>query len=201
MASSVDDPYASRVVSQSASSTCEGELRQVASRGNYNLTEADYLQIVAGKTAALMSCCCRLGAHYAGAAPEVCDALARYGHDLGVAFQIADDVLDLLGDEATVGKSLGTDLLKQKATLPLIRLLQTVSPAERGELIAVLSDSDEHHRVTLHPWLDHSDAIAYAQDKARWFTQQAAAELAPLPATAAKESLLGLTGFVIQRRQ
>jgi octaprenyl-diphosphate synthase len=201
MASSVDDPYASRVVSQSASSTCEGELRQVASRGNYDLTEADYLQIVAGKTAALMSCCCRLGAHYAGATPEICDQLARYGHDLGVAFQIADDVLDLLGDEATVGKSLGTDLLKQKATLPLIRLLQTIGSSERTELIGILSNSDEHHRVTLRPWLDRSDAIGYAQDKARRFTRQAAAELASLPPTPAKDSLLGLTEFVIQRRQ
>ena len=68
-----------------------------------------------------------------GAEPAVCEALGRYGHDLGVAFQIADDVLDLVGDEAAAGKSLGTDLLKQKATLPLIRLLETVSPADRTE--------------------------------------------------------------------
>ena len=134
LASSLDDNFACRAISESARHMCEGELRQIESRGNYDLSEADYFEIIAGKTAALTACCCRLGAHYAGAEPAVCEALARYGHDLGVAFQIADDVLDLVGEEAAVGKSLGTDLLKQKATLPLIRLLGTVSPSERAEL-------------------------------------------------------------------
>ena len=134
LASSLDDNFACRVISESARHMCEGELRQIESRGNYDLSEADYFEIIAGKTAALTACCCRLGAHYAGAEPAVCEALARYGHDLGVAFQIADDVLDMVGEEAAVGKSLGTDLLKQKATLPLIWLLGTVSPAERVEL-------------------------------------------------------------------
>jgi octaprenyl-diphosphate synthase len=201
MANSVDDPFASRLIGQSARHTCEGELRQVQSRGNYDLTEAEYLEIVGRKTAALTSCSCRLGAHYAGAAPEVCDALARYGSDLGIAFQIADDLLDLLGDEATAGKSLGTDLVKQKATLPLIRLLQVVSPAERAELLAILSHSGNHHRAALRTWLDRFDVISYARQKATWFAQQATREVALLPATPARESLLGLTEFVVLRHQ
>lgn len=201
MASSVDDPFASRAIGQSARSMCEGELQQVQARGRYDLSEADYLKIIAGKTAALTSCCCQLGAHYAGATPEACASLARYGHDLGVAFQIADDVLDLSGDEATAGKSLGTDLLKQKATLPLIRLLQVVSPGERAELITALSRSGNHHRVTLRPWLDRFDAIDFARDRARWYTRRACEELAAFPATAARESLLGLADFVVMRHQ
>ena len=128
MVSSLDDSFACRLISETTRRMCEGELQQIENRGNFGLSESQYFEIIAGKTAALMACCCRLGAHYAGAKPEVCEALARYGYDLGVAFQIADDVLDLLGDEATVGKSLGTDLLKQKATLPLIRLLDVAAP-------------------------------------------------------------------------
>jgi octaprenyl-diphosphate synthase len=106
MAASLDDVYACKMIGDSTKMMCEGELRQVSGRGNYGLTEADYYEIIAGKTAALTSCCCRVGARYAGAEPAVCDAFARYGHDLGMAFQIADDVLDLSGDEDVVGKSL-----------------------------------------------------------------------------------------------
>ena len=90
----------------------------------------------------------------------------RYGHDLGVAFQIADDVLDMVGEETTVGKSLGTDLLKQKATLPLIRLLRTVDPSERAEITSALSRSGNHHRDILRPWFERHDAISYARERA-----------------------------------
>ncbi len=93
------------------------------------------------------------------------NALAQYGLDLGVAFQIADDLLDVLGDEATVGKSLGTDLVKQKSTLPLIRALQQAAtpPARRW---VVLFRSGNHRRQALRPWLNRFDAIAYARGQA-----------------------------------
>jgi geranylgeranyl pyrophosphate synthase len=96
---------------------------------------------------------------------------------------------------------LGTDLLKQKATLPLIRLLETVSPPDRVELISILSRSGNHHRDALRPWFDRSDAIAYARQQARLFTQRADAGLAALPATPALDSLRGLTDFVVTRHQ
>ena len=201
LASSLDDNFACRAISESARQMCEGELRQIKSRGNYDLSEADYFEIIAGKTAALTSCCCGLGSHYAGAELSVCEALSRYGHDLGVAFQIADDVLDMVGEEAAVGKSLGTDLLKQKATLPLIRLLHTVNPSDRGKLISALSGSGNHHRDVLRPWFERYDAISYARERARGFTRQACDELAGLPDTAACRSLSGLTEFVVDRRQ
>jgi octaprenyl-diphosphate synthase len=201
MASSLDDVFACRVVSESARSMCQGELQQVESRGNYDLTEVDYFEIIAGKTASLMACCCRVGAHYAGAEETVCEALAQYGYELGMAFQIADDLLDLLGDEAAVGKSLGTDLLKQKTTLPLIRLLGTVSAEERAELLAILSGAGNHHREALRPWLERSDAIAYAREKAHLLAQQAGRRIASLPGSAAHDSLRGLTEFVVTRHQ
>jgi octaprenyl-diphosphate synthase len=201
LASSLDDAYACRVISDSARRMCEGELKQIAGRGNYALSEEDYLAMIAGKTATLMACCCRLGAHYAGAGEATCEALARYGYDLGVAFQIADDLLDLVGDEAAVGKSLGTDLLKQKATLPVIRLLSSVTAAQRQEITSLLSRSENHHRDALQPWFAKHDAISYARGRAEWFSNQAGKELAGLIATPACESLLGLTEFVVNRRQ
>jgi octaprenyl-diphosphate synthase len=201
LASSLDDNFACRAISESARHMCEGELRQIESRGNYDLGEADYFEIIAGKTAALTSCCCGLGAHYAGADVPVCEALSRYGHDIGVAFQIADDVLDLVGEEVTAGKSLGTDLLKQKATLPLIRLLTAVSATERPELMSALSNSENHHRDVLRPWFERYDAIAYAREQARSYTRQACGELAILPRSDASKSLSALAEFVVNRHQ
>jgi octaprenyl-diphosphate synthase len=201
LASSLDDPFASRMVSESARNMCVGELRQIESRGDYGLNESDYFEIIAGKTAALTACCCRVGAYYAGAGQNVCDALARYGHQLGIAFQIADDVLDLSGNEEVVGKSLGTDLVKQKATLPLIQLLQSVDSDDRQKLVSVLSCSGNHHREALRPWFQRYDTIAYSQQKARWFSEQACGELAVLSNTPASDSLRGLARFVVDRNQ
>src|SRR5256885_1336802 len=83
-------------------------------RGNRDLTEGEYLGCIDGKAADLTGCCCRLGAVFAGAKPQITESLARYGRALGIAFQIADDLLDLIGEEQTTGKSLGTDVAQQK---------------------------------------------------------------------------------------
>ena len=198
--SAMDDGFACRTIADASRAMCEGELRQVASRGDYDLAEQQYFEIIVGKTAALTACCCRLGAHYAGAEPEAADALTRYGQELGTAFQIADDLLDVLGDEATVGKSLGTDLLKQKLTLPMIRMLGQATAAQRAELVGQLSGSDNHHREILRPWWDRSDAMAYTRDKAVQFSRRACQELAAIPPGAAKNSLHGLAQFVVNRQ-
>jgi octaprenyl-diphosphate synthase len=201
LASSVGDSYACRAIGEASRQMCEGELRQVASRGNYALTEEEYFAIISGKTAALIACSCRLGAHYAGAAAASVEALTRFGAELGTAFQIVDDLLDLLGDEATVGKSLGTDLLKQKSTLPLIRLLDQAAAGQREELLRLLSNSDNHRREALRPWWDRCDAVAYSRQQALGYTRRACEQLDSLPPSAARDSLCGLTEFVVSRQQ
>lgn len=201
MASAVDGSFACRAISEATRTMCEGELRQVASRGNYDLNEEDYLEIIANKTAALTACSCRLGAHYAGVEPEMTEVLTRFGRQLGIAFQIADDLLDLLGDEDTAGKSLGTDLAKQKPTLPLIRLLNQANGSDRTKVIAILSNGENHRREALSPWFERFEAIGYAHKRAIWHTQQAADELDKLPASEAREALEGLTNFVVTRQQ
>ena len=201
MASSVDGSFACRTIGEAAQMMCEGELRQIASRGNYDLAEEDYLEIIAAKTAALTACCCRLGSHYAGAEPEIRETLTRFGRHLGIAFQIADDLLDVLGDETTTGKSLGTDLVKQKPTLPLIRLLSQAGEPDRAELVEQLSHSGNHRCEALRPWWDRSDALAYARDKAVSYTQLARRELDNLPASPVCDALKGLTEFVVTRQK
>jgi len=200
LASSLDDVFASRELHNASRIMCEGELRQIESRGDYGLTEEQYFDIVRGKTAALTASCCRLGSHFSGADLEVEEALAQYGMHLGVAFQIADDLLDVLGDEAKVGKSLGTDLLKQKSTLPVIRLLEQSSPEDRKQLIAQLNSSDNHRRELLRPYWENSDSIAYAHEKAIVFSQLAVQQLDAIPPSLARDSLAGLANFVVSRQ-
>src|SRR5581483_403973 len=115
--------FACRQIGRATNTVCEGELRQVTSQGDLALAERDYLSIIEAKTAELCACCCTLGAHYSRAETGVVKAMGRYGRYLGIAFQIIDDVMDLIGDEGLAGKSLGSDLEQQKLTLPLIRLL------------------------------------------------------------------------------
>ena len=201
MASALDGPFACRAIGEATQTMCEGELRQIENRGNFDLCEEDYLDIIADKTAALTACCCRLGSHYAGAEADVCETLSRFGKQLGIAFQIVDDLLDVLGNEAVAGKSLGTDLVKQKPTLPLVRLLSRASQRDRAEVVAVLSRSGNHCRHALRPWLERSDAVSYARQKAFWYARRAGNELEKLPATPARDVLKGLTEFVVTRKQ
>ncbi len=201
LASSLETTFACRAIGEAGKVMCEGELRQIDSRGNYELSEEEYVEIIAAKTAALCACCCRLGAHYADADPRRRETYARFGQNLGIAFQIADDVLDLLGDEATAGKSLGTDLRKQKPTLPLIRLLSQLDGRERAELVAMLSRSEGRDRDGLRCRLERSDAISYSRQKALWFARRAVEELPQTAPGAADEALSRLADFVVTRRQ
>src|SRR4051812_25250229 len=140
LAASLESTLACRWIGRATNLVCEGEMQQVHNRGNLDLDEDAYFAIIRGKTAELTAVSCRLGAHYAGAPEATVVALENYGRDLGVAFQIADDVLDIWGDERTTGKSLGTDLEKQKLTLPLIRLLNVAPPAIAERVLAVLNE-------------------------------------------------------------
>jgi octaprenyl-diphosphate synthase len=201
LAVSIDDLFAVRTIAEAARQMCEGELRQVACRGNYDLTEKEYLDIIADKTGALTACCCRLGAYFAGADGRVLEAMTRFGSQLGIAFQISDDVLDLLGEESIVGKSLGSDLAKQKATLPVIRLLGQVTSAQRGEVVALLANSTHNGRAALRPWLERFDVIGYARQRATDYARRACAELECLPSSPLRDAFEQLSQFVVNRQQ
>jgi octaprenyl-diphosphate synthase len=201
LAATLDDIYVCRVLAHATKQMCEGELRQVGSRGDYDLAEEEYLGIIGDKTAALCACACRLGAYWAGADEGLQQTLADYGHHLGIAFQITDDVLDVNGNEDLTGKSLGTDLVKQKPTLPVIRLLQEVRGEERSELLGLLARTDGQAREALRPWLERWDAVAYAEETARGYSLRAENALKEVPAGPARQALAHLAEFVVARRQ
>lgn len=199
LASSLESTLACRWIGRATNLVCEGEMQQVHNRGNLELDEPTYLAIVRGKTAELTAVSCRLGAHYAGATEAVVEALAGYGRDVGVAFQITDDVLDLWGEERVTGKTLGTDLEKQKLTLPLIHLLHAAPAATRDRVRRLVSQPGPGRRSALRPYLEDSGSLDYAWERAREYAARAAAALETLPASDAHAMLGNLASFVVQR--
>jgi octaprenyl-diphosphate synthase len=199
LAASLESTLACRWIGRATNLVCEGEMQQVHNRGNLDLDETAYYEIIRGKTAELTAVSCRLGAHYSGASQAVVDAMDGYGRDLGVAFQIADDVLDIWGEERSTGKSLGTDLDKQKLTLPIIRLLETADPASANRFRSLIASEGSESRSVLRPHLESSGALEYSWNKAKAFTCQAAQALELLPDSPAKSVLLGLTQYVVRR--
>src|SRR5262245_51063801 len=165
LASTLDSVIGCRLIGRATNIVCEGELRQKGSRGNFDLSETEYLEIVEAKTAELTAVSCRLGALFSGAEERVADALDGFGRDLGIAFQIADDLLDVQGEEQTTGKSLGTDLEKQKPTLPIIRALQKANATDRQAILDLVSGDDRQPKL-LEPYLDRYEAIEYTRHRA-----------------------------------
>jgi octaprenyl-diphosphate synthase len=199
LASSLDTTDACRRIGRATNIVCEGELSQIKERGNLDLTEESYFKIINGKTAELTALCGQLGARYAHAEPVIVEAMEHYGRSLGLAFQIADDVLDLMGNERKTGKSLGSDLQKQKLTLPLIRLLATVSDRDASEVRQILAHPDETTRDQLTPYFERSDAFEYTQTRAKGLAQDARRKLDTLPVTPARRILAEIAEFAVQR--
>ena len=199
LASSLETTYACRRIGRATNIVCEGELSQIKERGNLDLTEAAYFKIIDGKTAELTGLCAHLGARYAQAEQPLVTAMEQYGRSLGLAFQIADDVLDLMGNEGKTGKSLGSDLLKQKLTLPLIRLLNTASEQDATEIRQILSHPDATTRTRLTPYFERSDAFDYTQQRAKELANDARRQLELLPQSSSRRILAEIAEFAVQR--
>jgi octaprenyl-diphosphate synthase len=191
---------ACQVIGKSTNRVCAGEMKQVGQRGNLALTEAEYFDIIRGKTAELCACCCELGASYSGATPEVVAAVKQFGMQVGTAFQIADDVLDLQGDPSQTGKSLGTDLVNQKMTLPAIHALAKLEQPARDELLAQLASGPTADAIqTLRDAIDRFESVAYAKGIATGLIDEAVCSLDGLPDSPAKQSLVAMARFVLTR--
>jgi len=192
---------ASRLIAHTTNIVCEGELTQNYNRRNWKLDEKTYYLIIYRKTAALTEVCCRLGAMFATSRHEYVDALAAYGKLVGMAFQIVDDILDICGQQKTVGKSLGTDIEKGKLTLPLIHFLKNAAPQHR-ELLIELLESQEHDRIShVKQLVAPSASITFAKNEAERLISDAVAALSILPNSPARQALVEAAHFVTARNR
>ena len=199
LCSGLDSQLASRTIARTTNEVCEGELLQIHHRNNIDLDEPTYLEIISRKTASLCATCCQLGATFAGASEQVVEQLETYGRSLGIAFQIQDDILDIVGDVETVGKTLGIDVEKGKMTLPMIHFLRTAPAEHRALLRSLLSSADADKAERIRNLLLPTQSIQYAQDGARQLVDKALGAIADLPESEAKSVLQTMAKFVIAR--
>ena len=200
LASSLDSALACRLIGQATNIVCEGEIRQKGSRGDYALSETDYFSIIESKTAELCACSCHLGAVYSGAAADAVDRLTAFGRNLGIAFQIIDDLLDVLGEQEVVGKSLGTDLEQHRPTLPLIHTYHSANEDERKLIREAVEDraAAERH-AALWPLFERYEAMQYTRENALRFAMAASDALEPFETNDSVEVLRQLPSFVVNR--
>lgn len=207
LCASLPTPDAARAVGRASVVLCGGELLQLHHREDWSLDEASYFEIVTRKTAELIAVSADLGAAASGASEPVRRALTEYARQLGIAFQIQDDLLDLSGREDVVGKSVGRDVQKGKITLPLIHHLRSAPTAARGRSLMLLEAARqreaEHEAAGVGPaiirMLEQTGSIEHARRSAVNLVERAKQELAVLPDTPARAMLMHMADAVISR--
>ena len=199
LCSSLDSQYAARVIGRTTNEVCEGELLQIDNRGNVDLGEQTYFDIISRKTASLIAACCLLGAKFAGMDDTSAAKLEQYGRALGIAFQIQDDVLDIVGDSGVVGKTLGIDVQKVKMTLPLIHFMRHAPAEHRSLLRSLLLTPDPDKLEKIRNLIVPSDSIAYARERAKAYVREAQAGVSEVLDAEARRPLELLAEYVIRR--
>ncbi|MHB1616559.1 MAG: polyprenyl synthetase family protein [Metallibacterium sp.] len=195
----LDDMRVMGILADTTNAIAEGEVLQLLSVGNPDTDEAAYGRVIERKTAVLFAAACRLGGVLATAPQPICEALWRYGLELGFAFQIADDLLDYTSDADTLGKNIGDDLAEGKVTLPLIYALRAAVP-EQAEL---LRNAIRHQGSgPLHEVLAiiHTcGALLQVRARAEAHAEAALAALAPLTPGTARDALATLARYTVDR--
>ena len=181
----------------------EGEVLQLCANSQPDLTEEAYLKIIEYKTATLVAASCKVGAIIGGASVEEQAALSRFGFNLGMAFQLADDRLDYSADQARLGKSLGQDIRQGMITLPLLHLLQTCSSSEQSWLKDKIQSHavDDQELERILELMKAQGSLAYATTRAREYIEASALDLAPFPDSPAKRSLAIASSYMVNRDQ
>ncbi|MEW4452181.1 polyprenyl synthetase family protein [Bremerella sp. JC817] len=198
LASTLPTTLAAQKIGQATNVVCEGELRQITTKGRFDLAEEEYLSIIEAKTAVLCQCACELGTLYANAPENASRQAAEYGRCLGIAFQIVDDLLDIEGDTDRTGKTLGTDLAQRKPTLPIIHALKVAPPETKKQMLAALQ-AETPDAAQVMAWLEEFDSAAYARETAIRYVETALGSLAEWPDNDATAALRQLAEFVLKR--
>ena len=194
------DLEAMRSITMASNEMTLGEMRQLSAFDALAFTERDYETLIRAKTGALFMAACEVGA-LCGAARHR-DALVRYGERLGMAFQVADDLLDYTEGQEMTGKPSGLDLKEHKVTLPLIAALRDMSPAERTRVEALFAtpEPDDEAIAEVVGIVRGCGGLDYARRRADQFAREAEEALTDLPESAAKASLVDAIAYVVERR-
>ena len=198
-------PVAIRILAETFERLCLGQLHETVGPQPGDDPVEHYLQVLSDKTASLIATSARFGAMFGGASAEVEAALVAYGEAAGVAFQLADDVIDLSSDAATTGKTPGTDLRDRVPTMPVLLLRRRVAAGEGtpadADLLALLDSdlSDDAALATAVAALRGHDVVAATQVQAVAWADRAVGALAPVPDGAVKDALVRFTEALVHR--
>ncbi len=198
----LDDMEPLRVFAKASNELTLGEMRQLSALDALAFSEDDYEFLIRAKTSALFSAACEVGAICGGGAPSDREALRRYGERLGMAFQVADDLLDYTEDANTTGKPTGLDLREHKVTLPLIYALRDIAPGRRAaveELFRAPEPSDEQIARVVEV-VREAGGLEYARRRGEEFAMEAEESIAELPDTPARTALFDAVAYVMDRR-
>ena len=179
----------------------EGEVHQLMRKGDISLTEDEYKEVIRRKTAMLFEAACRVSAIIADATDEQEKALAEYGYNLGIAFQMADDLFDYTLQTSQFGKEVGADLREGKLTLPVIYALQQARSGDRDLMIKIIQDQDfsETDFKTLTDLLEKYGGLTYTQNMAASYIDSAKKALTVFDASATKETMLDIAEYALAR--
>ncbi|HYB69205.1 MAG TPA: polyprenyl synthetase family protein [Candidatus Bathyarchaeia archaeon] len=195
------DPRVLETLARATVSMTEAEVFQLERKRSGTTSEPDYLRIITQKTASFMSACCRIGALLGPANPEQVEGLTRYGLDIGIAFQISDDSLDFVADQARLGKAVGADLKEGKRTLPLIATVDRAGPVDRARIQGLLErtglEPDEIEEIR-RLVVKHA-GVEYALERAHQYAESAKDALRSFSDSEDKDTLLLVADFVVDR--
>lgn len=188
-------------VSKASFEICQGQVLDMLFEGRADVSEAEYMRMVSGKTGALLEASMKVGALLGKGEPEQVRALAEYGRLIGLAFQMRDDVLGVAGEQEKFGKPIGSDVREGKQTLIVVRALATAQQEDKSTLLRALGkqDASEAELKTAIDVLKRAGAIDYVAERARELIAQAKSKLKALPESRAREILSELADFTIKR--
>ena len=189
-----------QIISNAVRRMSEGEIHQIAKSRALDIDERTYYRIIGDKTASLFSTCCEIGAASTTADEGIIETMRKFGENLGMAFQIRDDVLDYIGRKSITGKPKGLDLTEKKLTLPLIYALQKAPQRDARQILRIVKNGASSKALTTIVEFAHGyGGIDYAAEKAAHFSHLAKESLITLPESRSKETLLAVVDFVSQR--
>ncbi|MBI3251789.1 MAG: polyprenyl synthetase family protein [Candidatus Omnitrophica bacterium] len=201
MLADLKDPWLSQALSACAHVMCEGEMKQIETRRDFLMKEAVYLKIIHQKTAALFQAACMGGAYFSGADPDTIKKMGDYGYRLGMAFQIVDDCLDLVGETERLGKNVGLDIYKNDVTLPLLYLFQDLEGGEKRVLLLEIQNRTPRLFGKVRALAIQKKSVERAMARAHDYVQKGLGDLAGIPGSAHKESLAHLAQYCLERFQ
>jgi octaprenyl-diphosphate synthase len=190
------------VLAETSKRLSKGELFQIEKSRKLDITEEDYLKIISDKTAALLSACCLLGAMTVTQDEDKKKYMEQYGENIGMAFQIKDDLLDYQGDRAILGKAVGADLKEKKITLPLILAFKEAPSREKKKILSLIRKGITNKEIkSVNEFANKYGGLDAAHDYVNMYAQKARENIANLKANPAKTNAMTFVDYIINRKR